>query len=423
MKPLIHILHNEDPRRLKYVCDFIFVQLAGCDCHYIKSTDKVDKKTVVISYGVDMDERFFYIKSCGLLEPGKMDASPFPNFNVDSLSDDFDYFSFVFFHLTRMEEYNSKGDEHGRFVHKGSWSDKNELHLTAVVDTVIDKLYQKINTFFNREILNRSTTYQPVVTVDVDQWFSYQRKGVMRNLGGAAKDFLTFRWKRLIDRCAVTLLGAKDPYDELSWMTQKCHDVDVDTILFFLTKGRGQYDKQVPLRPEDFSLIAENNNIGIHPSYSAYLKQNQLRTERNELRMLSNREITKSRFHFLKMRIPDSYLDLVKTGLTADYSMTWPDNIGFRSGTCHSHYFYNLESETELILKIHPTIAMDVVLKDKLELEPMEAVEVVRELVNVCRRAKGPCVILWHNSSFDETEGWFGWRKVFLNILNDMVGE
>ena len=65
---------------------------------------------------------------------------------------------------------------------------------------------------------------------------------------------------------------------------------------------------------------------------------------------------------------------------------------------------------------VHPFQIMDVTLKNYLNLEPDQAIEKIKNIVNTIARYGGTMISIWHNSSFDKD--WIGWHKVFEEMLS-----
>jgi hypothetical protein len=148
----------------------------------------------------------------------------------------------------------------------------------------------------------------------------------------------------------------KDPFFAFSSL-QKYH------MLYFIHTGKyGTYDKNCGFSKKAYLEFIENlnvSNIGIHPSYASHLNQEVIREEINKLAHLSKKAVTRSRQHFIKLKIPYTYEILNQLGIKEDYSMGWPDKPGYRAGTTRSFYFYHLGKEEKTDLKLFPFCWMD----------------------------------------------------------------
>ena len=98
--------------------------------------------------------------------------------------------------------------------------------------------------------------------------------------------------------------------------------------------------------------------------------------------------------------------------------MGYADQPGFRAGTCSTYPFFDLESDSETPLMIHPFVAMDSTFYYYLKNTTEEAEIVYRQLVDEIKAVGGTLSLLWHNQSMCEDFGWKGWSDLFKNVLD-----
>ena len=157
----------------------------------------------------------------------------------------------------------------------------------------------------------------------------------------------------------------------------------------------------------------------MHPSYFAATKYALLESELAHLKSIVNREVTSGRFHYLRLKLPDSYRSLLNAGITEDYSMCYHDEAGFRAGIARPYMFYDIVEDKQTDLRIVPFQVMDVTLSEYKKLDPVASKELIYKLINETRKVGGLFVSLWHNTSLLETPEWQGWREVFESMLHD----
>jgi hypothetical protein len=126
--------------------------------------------------------------------------------------------------------------------------------------------------------------------------------------------------------------------------------------------------------------------------------------------------IQKSRQHFLKLSLPETYRTLVELGIKEDYTMGYPNAIGFRASTCTPFNFYDLKSEKELPLRVVPFQAMDRALLETFA--PQEAVSETLRMASRIKEVGGTFVTIWHNESLSGINEWKGWENVFETIVS-----
>ena len=139
--------------------------------------------------------------------------------------------------------------------------------------------------------------------------------------------------------------------------------------------------------------------------------------KKNELEKILYKPVTKSRQHYLRINIPDTFIELSKIGIQEDYSIAFYDGTGFRAGTSHPFYFYNIREEKASHLQIHPVIAMDRSYQQYLQLPQDAIINDFTNLMQEVKKFQGHAHIIWHNSSFDFNSEW----KEFESVIEKMI--
>jgi hypothetical protein len=139
--------------------------------------------------------------------------------------------------------------------------------------------------------------------------------------------------------------------------------------------------------------------------------------EKDRLEDIIQKPVTQSRQHYLKLKFPNTYQRLLKSGITDDYTMGFAKLAGFRAGTCTAFPFFDLSINQSTELTIHPFHVMDVTLKNHLHLNAEKAGQLIERLMSEVKKVNGTFVSLWHNESLRDSGQWTGWRKVFEQIL------
>ncbi|HPS27895.1 MAG TPA: hypothetical protein PK269_09835, partial [Bacteroidales bacterium] len=127
--------------------------------------------------------------------------------------------------------------------------------------------------------------------------------------------------------------------------------------------------------------------------------------------------VTKSRQHFLKLSFPATYQNLVKAGITEDYSMGYQSHPGFRAAICTPYFFFDLKTETVTNLKIFPFCIMDSTLYDYMKLSPADAWQHVKSLVEEVKNVNGTLITIWHDRTFCNTGLYKGWKALFADTV------
>lgn len=429
------IIYSTDiSKRLTYISQFIFEQVLGTSC------DWTSDKSFFINYEgakINYSNQTLKTKCLSIpkhafldhpkIEPWDINVSTkfdFPCFFQSPLNGhtlDFDLFSMAFFMVSRYEEYLPfKSDQHHRFPASESLAYQNNfLHLP-----IIDLWAYKIKALLLVQFPNLSfspPSFSMLPTIDIDMAWSYRNKGFLRTIGAYLKDFSKGNIQQNIQRFKVQTGLLHDPFDSFHYMEKLHAKFQLKPLYFWLLGQYGAFDKNSASDNSEFQhlikQVSKNATAGIHPSYASNEQKDQSEKEKQALEIIVETPVYKSRQHFLRLSFPDTYRTLIKNGIKEDYTMGFASAIGFRAGTAHPFYWYDLLKEETTKLKVFPFQAMDVTLQQYLNYTPKEALEKIKPLIAMIQQTNGLFISLWHNSSFTEQENWKGWKKVYESIL------
>jgi len=426
----IPILTEQPSRRLNYVLDFINSQYSDLRLVAVQiPIISVPGEPLLIYSNLPPTEGI-YIASCGYLEDGAdmpksklVKSFPMPYIFPAQHKDlfGFDIFAAIFWMLSRTEEYGPiKTDEHGRFEANNSAAHLAGILKLPIVDHWVGELVKSLNKLFEKDFQRNPQKQTFKLTVDIDQAYKFIHKPVWKNLGALLMDFLTFEWDELANRFSILSQKKIDPFDSYDQILN--FDLPKDSLFFFfLCGGTSKFDAHLDIRTRPIQKLIEKIKakalIGIHPSYSASTNQTELSNEKQILEKVAGEKITRSRQHYLKLTLPETYRMLIDVGINEDYTMGFSDETGFRAGTCHSFLWYDLIKDEVSNLRIHPLIAMDRTYLNYMKLRPQEAIEDMILLYQNCKHFGGTFQLLWHNSSFDFEGEWKGWENVLDEIM------
>ncbi len=343
-------------------------------------------------------------------------------FAVNNSALPFDPFAAGFYLFSRYEEYLPHiGDSHNRFPATESLAYKEGFLDIPVVNIWAGWVKELIMEQFPDQHFN-STPYQYITTVDVDNLFAYKGKGVFRSAGGILKDLFSVQFAELTQRIQTLLGFKKDLFDTFQRQIEMRDKAGVESIYFILFAEFAQYDRNIsmhsPIMHEQVRGMYDYTEVGIHPSYESNSNAKQVEFE---LRMLENAlrsPITKSRQHFLKMRLPDTIRQLADLGITDEYSMGYASEPGFRAGMATPFTFYDLEMEVALPIRVHPFMVMDVTYIDYKKYSPEDAIADMKKMVDATKAVNGQFISVFHNRIFSEKEfEWHGWNKAYSELL------
>lgn len=340
----------------------------------------------------------------------------------------FDPFAAAFYLVSRYEELLPHvKDQFGRFPAKESLAYKNGFLQVPVVNRYALMVKAKLQERYP-EMDFPEREFEFIPTYDIDSAYAYLNKGIIRNAAGLTNSLLQLDLVTLRDRLKVLTKLKRDPYDTYDFLHEFHRKHDLNPIYFFLVGDYDEFDKNISITITEFreliTSIADTADVGIHPSYASNTDISKLKKELGNLAQILKRDIRKSRQHFLKLTLPETYQNLLEHGITDDYTMGFATQIGFRAGTCSPFYFYNLENENKTNLRIHPFAVMDATLNYYQGLTPRQFPDVVYPVIDEIKKVNGTYISLWHNNSLSEEKEWSGWKKVYEDmVLYTLKGE
>jgi hypothetical protein len=163
-------------------------------------------------------------------------------------------------------------------------------------------------------------------------------------------------------------------------------------MIYFVkhTFGLGYDYPQYCLRGFDWrhlkKLLRHNNAyLGVHGSYYGYLPKIKYS------RMY--------RAHYLRCSI-DQMQRLVDAGYRDDFTMSFPDHIGFRLQTSRAVRWINPKTYELTPLTLHPLMIMDCTLSNEnyMHLDQEEAYFMCERLIEKVQLHHGDLCLLWHNN-------------------------
>ena len=346
---------------------------------------------------------------------------PFPIYHKSSLLP-FDIFAASFYFVSRYEEYMPyRKDPYGRYTaHESFAYNHGFLHKPIIniwaheIAEIIQEYYPEFETNFQQ--------FEFIPTYDIDQAWSYYQKGLTRNIGGFLRDLSHFDIHKMAQRFRVLFRKEQDPFDTFEYQFALQKQYKLKPIYFILFSLLGPFDKNISPDNNTFKALikslADRAKIGTHLSYASNENPDLIKCESQNLEKVIKVEITKSRQHYLKLHLPETYRNLLALDLMEDYTMGYAAEPGFRAGICTPFFFYDLDYETETKLRVFPFAVMDGTLRDYKNVGIEEAKAIIQSLIYEVKAVNGTFISLWHNESLSDQDRWKGWREVYTYLLS-----
>ncbi len=342
-----------------------------------------------------------------------------------------DLFSAVFFMLSRWEEaVSTSRDKYGRFPASAAYSVNAGYYQRPVVDEYAEMLWNML-VFLGVDQDRKQWSFRFIPTHDIDnprKWRGLHT--LLRTLGGdlikrrrvgaARRSWRSF-WR--------TWNGKEnDPYDTFDYLMDCSERHGLQSHFFFHCGGNHPLDREAlpPSHPIVRQILekidARGHSIGFHPSYEAHTNEERFNEELELLRQHSPQEIKCGRQHFLRFEVPITWRLWADAGLAWDSTMVYPEEAGFRCGTCREFPVFDIGQRKMLSIQEVPLTLMETSWMRYNPKPPDRFLGDARQLLGIVKKYRGTFVLLWHNSTLgfshqDEA------RRLYEEILSLAAGD
>ena len=318
----------------------------------------------------------------------------------------------TFFFISRAEELiNPQRDEHGRFLAKYSILGQNNRLMIPSVDEYARMLMKLLDLPMPTPSLSKI-----YLTHDVDSIEQY------RHWRGALGGILRGKGREVM---AALKDIHNDPAFTFSWLISQDKKVENAEVIYFIkdTLGKGYDYPQYDLHGKDYKAtehLIKNSNakLGLHSSY--YGSQATLLEIYGHF--INHQEQPQKhlyhRSHYLNCSI-DQMQHWANLGITDDFTMMFPDQVGFRLQTTRAVRWINPKTMQLTNLVLHPMTVMDCTLSNPqyMNLTEDEAYFECQRLFEKVHQNAGEVILLWHNTIVTKDSYHRALYPKLLNIL------
>lgn len=448
---------------IEYTFALIF-SIYGIDCsiiplHEFKTSSFDLDKSMVISYGKIKPElkvaKQVHIYAADFfgedfLKPASMPKTPlqlyddlpviyhghgqFDSFVKKSenlIETNIDIIASSFFMLSRYEEMvQDTKDQHERFPAKASLAYQERFLHRPIVNEYIELLWSWIQSLEpglkRRPFWPGNKDFAFCLTHDVDSLKRYSFRPPLLRIGYT---ILKRRKPRLALAIALDYLFSmlrvkKDPFDTFDYMLSLERAYGFKSSFYFKSGGDSIFNRNYSIaEPKVIKLIKEIEErgceVGLHAGYNSYDDLEKMALEKARLDKIVGSKRYGCRQHVIRWKTPNTWRIQERLGLLYDTSLTFADHTGFRCGICLPFKPFDVMENRELNIWELPLTVMEGSLQNPnyQNLPPEAAYEEMLQLVNMVKKFKGVFVLLWHNSSFDSSGGWKGWKEVYEKLM------
>ncbi len=94
---------------------------------------------------------------------------------------------------------------------------------------------------------------------------------------------------------------------------------------------------------------------------------------------------------------------------------------GFRAAFCLPYNWYDLDSEQETSLVIHPFCIIETSMRYNNNAVPENAVSFVKPIIDEVKKYNGELISIFHNDTLGEVPEWKGWQKVYTDLIEEVL--
>lgn len=339
----------------------------------------------------------------------------------------FDIFAAAFYLISRYEEYlPHEPDMYGRYPHANSLAYRENFLQLPLINLWLKEL-MKINSSFSIQHL----TFAFIPTYDIDIAYAYQHQPFFKNLLGFYTDLFKFNFEKFAERSNVYSGWKKDPFDTYDWLDALHQQYQLQPVYFFLCIiERGEYDKNILIQSKAvqklYQSIAEKYEAGIHPSWKSAVQmkgeadrgqESLLEKEVTALKNILQKDIVLCRQHYLRFTLPDTYRQLIASGIKNEYSMGYGSINGFRASYALPFYWFDLKENNKTDLFIHPFCYMEANSFFEQKYSAEQAADELQHYHDTVKSVNGKLITIFHNHFITEQREWIAWRNMYADFL------
>lgn len=323
----------------------------------------------------------------------------------------FDWFAASFYLISRYEEYLPfQPDGYGRFPASASLAYRAGFLNRPLIQEWTASIRKKFNFHSLPEI---QAEPQIQFTFDMDELFQFRHISCWRQGKRALRSLLTADGSRLELQYKVMKGERPDPYDAWQNLWPSMKSLPLRPLFFFSGAGKVQgNDRQLsvghPAVKKILHRCREEGEIGWHPSWASYQQPSLMEEELKRVEQGVGQNITRSRFHYLRFHLPESYHTLSCQGIQHEYSMGYGDVNGFRASYADAFPWFDLSGNRVSSLIIHPFFFMDTVAVFQQKSDPEKVVSLLSAIQRQYKGMVRELQVVFHPHCLSE----LGWRKL-----------
>ena len=425
---MIFIYTDKFTNRLKYIADHIFNRILGQTVNIINKEEDLPTNP---SAGLIVYSETLKVKGALHIIPnGLLFKKGVREYDIDmGLWDEekvffctqggdipFDIFAASFYLLSRYEEYlpnESNFNEDGTFKSKCSLAYKEGFLERPIIDIWAYKLEGMLKEKFTDYTPSSENRFRFLPIVAVNSPYKYRTYSILGNILRMGRKLIHGEFSAFMHQLKILLTIENDPYCNIDKIVE-IHNRNSLRPLFALRVSNNKWYK----RPIYFAyssyknILYRNYQISLLASEGSSFSSSQLRKEKKCLSKIFKMRIVSNIFLKSDFIISDVYSNLSRCNIKEDFSMQYPDRVGFRTSTCTPFRIYNLKTEEYYSILLHSVAFSDWSFARK-SLSKKQIADTILDIANEVKKVNGELVIMSHNDSYTESGRLKGWTSVY----------
>lgn len=432
---MICIYTDKYTNRLKYVADHIFKRILGQSINIVNKKEDLPTLSAspLIVYSDTLKVKgALHIAPNGLLfKKGVREYDiTMTNwegekafFATEGGDIPFDIFSASFYLLSRYEEYlpiKENFDNRGCFMSKKSLAYREGFLQTPLVDVWALKLEEKLKTLFPNYTSATEKRFRFVPIISVNTPYRYRTYSMLGNVLRLGKKVLERDWTELKKQLRVLFRVDQDPYCNVDRIVELHNRNSLRPLFALRVSNKKWYKRPIYFAYSTYKkVLCRNYQIGLCVSGVAGCSPSQLKFEQKYLSRIFKTRIVIGMSSASEYVIPDFYSNLSSGKIKEDFSMSYPDRIGFRTSTCTPFRIYDLNKEEYYRIDVH-SVPFTTWSAKKMGLSKDEIINSVTEMAKKVKLLNGEFIIASHNDNFVDSSLFKGWSSTYEYVVRYM---
>jgi hypothetical protein len=332
----------------------------------------------------------------------------------------FDIFSASFYLLSRYEEYlpiKENFDSRGCFISEKSLAYREGFLETPLVDVWALKLEEKLKTLFPNYTSSTDRRFRFLPIISVNTPYRYRTYSILGNVLRLGKKVIERDWSELKKQLRVLLRIDQDPYCNVERIVELHNRNSLRPLFAFRISNIRWYKRPIYFAYSTYKkVLCRNYQIGLCVSGVASNSATQLKLEQKLLSRIFRTRIVIGTSSLSEYVIPKFYSNIANSKIKEDFSMSYPDRIGFRASTCTPFRIYDLNKEEYYRVEVHSVPFTTWSLK-KMKLSKDEIINSATGMAKVVKNLKGEFIIASHNDNFVDSSLLKGWSSTYEYVI------